>query len=69
VAELAGWHAGADRRARSADQGLRKRALAVIPGGMYGHQDVGPLPAEYPQFMRSGRGARVWESTATSTST
>ena len=28
---------------------------------MYGHQSAGPLPPEYPQFMRAGRGARVWD--------
>jgi glutamate-1-semialdehyde 2,1-aminomutase len=28
---------------------------------MYGHQSAGPLPPEYPQFMRSGLGARVWD--------
>lgn len=38
---------------------LLERARAVIPGGMYGHQNVRPLPAPYPQFMASGRGARV----------
>ncbi|HUB43198.1 MAG TPA: aminotransferase class III-fold pyridoxal phosphate-dependent enzyme [Streptosporangiaceae bacterium] len=53
--------AGRDSRARSADEQLRRRARAVIPGGMYGHQSAGPLPPEYPQFMRSGRGARVWD--------
>jgi glutamate-1-semialdehyde 2,1-aminomutase len=53
--------AGPDQRPRSADLGLRERARAVFPGGMYGHQNAGPLPAEYPQFMRSGRGARVWD--------
>ena len=41
------------------DQQLRERAQAVIPGGMYGHQ-VAP-GAAYPQFMRGGRGARVWD--------
>jgi glutamate-1-semialdehyde 2,1-aminomutase len=41
------------------DQQLRERARAVIPGGMYGHQ-VAP-GAAYPQFMRGGRGARVWD--------
>jgi glutamate-1-semialdehyde 2,1-aminomutase len=41
------------------DQELRERARAVIPGGMYGHQ-AAPGPA-YPQFMRGGRGARVWD--------
>ena len=53
--------AGPDQRPRSADLALRERARAVIPGGMYGHQNAGPLPPEYPQFMRSGRGARVWD--------
>jgi glutamate-1-semialdehyde 2,1-aminomutase len=48
-------------RPRSADEQLRRRARAVIPGGMYGHQSAGPLPPEYPQFMRSGLGARVWD--------
>jgi len=43
------------------DQRLRDRAAAVIPGGMYGHQSVAALPAAYPQFMRGGRGARVWD--------
>src|SRR5260370_40935867 len=50
---------GPDPRERSADRALRQRAAAVIPGGMYGHQAAGPLPPEYPQFMRSGRGARI----------
>jgi glutamate-1-semialdehyde 2,1-aminomutase len=45
--------------AKSTDQQLRERAKAVIPGGMYGHQ-VAP-GAAYPQFMRGGRGARVWD--------
>jgi glutamate-1-semialdehyde 2,1-aminomutase len=44
---------------QSTDQQLRERAKAVIPGGMYGHQ-VAP-GAAYPQFMRGGRGARVWD--------
>jgi glutamate-1-semialdehyde 2,1-aminomutase len=50
-----------DRRPRQADTALRRRAAAVIPGGMYGHQAAGPLPPEYPQFLRSGLGARVWD--------
>jgi glutamate-1-semialdehyde 2,1-aminomutase len=53
--------ASSDERPRSADRQLRERARSVIPGGMYGHQAAGPLPAEYPQFMRSGRGARIWD--------
>ena len=52
---------GADERTRTADRALRERARAVIPGGMYGHQAAGRLPTEYPQFMREGRGARVWD--------
>ncbi len=53
---------GTDPRERPADRELRRRAAAVIPGGMYGHQSAGPLPPEYPQFMRSGRGARIWDA-------
>src|SRR6185437_15048255 len=53
--------AGADPRSRAADTALRERARLVIPGGMYGHQSAGPLPPEYPQFMASGRGARVFD--------
>jgi len=54
----AGSHA---TRPRNADEELRRRARAVIPGGMYGHQSAGPLPPEFPQFMRAGLGARVWD--------
>jgi glutamate-1-semialdehyde 2,1-aminomutase len=50
-----------DSRPRRADTALRHRAAAVIPGGMYGHQSAGPLPPEYPQFLRAGLGARVWD--------
>src|SRR5215471_21275589 len=46
---------------RTVDQRLRQRAEAVIPGGMYGHQSTALLPAAYPQFMRGGRGARIWD--------
>jgi len=53
--------AGHDGRPRAADTALRRRAAAVIPGGMYGHQAAGPLPPEYPQFLRAGLGARVWD--------
>jgi glutamate-1-semialdehyde 2,1-aminomutase len=45
----------------TADQRLRERARSVIPGGMYGHQSAASLPAAYPQFMRGGRGARIWD--------
>jgi glutamate-1-semialdehyde 2,1-aminomutase len=50
------------KRPREVDAGLRDRARAVIPGGMYGHQAAAGLPAEYPQFMRGGRGARIWDA-------
>ena len=43
------------------DRLLRDRARAVIPGGMYGHQSALSLPPAYPQFMRGGRGARIWD--------
>src|SRR5579863_2630410 len=43
------------------DRQLRDRARAVIPGWMYGHQSALSLPPAYPQFMRAGRGARVWD--------
>jgi glutamate-1-semialdehyde 2,1-aminomutase len=49
-------------RPHGTDNALRERARAVIPGGMYGHQAAGGLPAEYPQFMREGRGARIWDA-------
>src|SRR5215472_18588672 len=42
-----------------ADRQLRDRARAVIPGGMYGHQAA--PGAAYPQFLRGGRGARIWD--------
>jgi glutamate-1-semialdehyde 2,1-aminomutase len=50
-----------DGRPRSADEELRRRARSVIPGGMYGHQSAGPLPVEYPQFMRGGLGSTIWD--------
>jgi glutamate-1-semialdehyde 2,1-aminomutase len=55
----AGHAPAAGARPRTADTDLRRRARAVIPGGMYGHQSAGPLPPEYPQFLRSGHGARI----------
>jgi glutamate-1-semialdehyde 2,1-aminomutase len=49
-------------RINSADRALRERAEAVIPGGMYGHQGVGLLPDDYPQFYSRGEGARLWDA-------
>lgn len=43
------------------DAALRARAEAVIPGGMYGHQSVRPLPDGYPQFFQRGEGAYLWD--------
>jgi glutamate-1-semialdehyde 2,1-aminomutase len=49
-------------RTNSMDRQLRERAEAVIPGGMYGHQSVGLLPEDYPQFFSRGAGARLWDA-------
>jgi glutamate-1-semialdehyde 2,1-aminomutase len=49
-------------RANSRDRELRERADAVIPGGMYGHQSVGLLPDDYPQFFQRGEGAHLWDT-------
>ena len=46
-------------RANSRDRQLRERAEAVIPGGMFGHQSVGLLPDDYPQFYAGGDGAHI----------
>ena len=43
------------------DSQLRRRAEAVIPGGMYGHQSVAALPDDYPQFFARGAGAYLWD--------
>ncbi|WP_296595257.1 aminotransferase class III-fold pyridoxal phosphate-dependent enzyme [Phenylobacterium sp.] len=48
--------------ANSRDRELRERAAAVIPGGMYGHQSVGLLPDDYPQFFERGEGAHLWDA-------
>jgi len=59
-----------ETRRTSADDSLRARAAAVIPGGMYGHMSVHQLPmaaghphftAGYPQFYERGAGARIWD--------
>ena len=46
----------------SRDKALRERAAAVIPGGMYGHQSIGLLPDDYPQFFSKAEGARLWDA-------
>ena len=49
------------RRTRTADTELRRRARAVIPGGMYGHLSANALPPEYPQFYARAERAHVWD--------
>lgn len=49
-----------DQRQRSVDTDLRRRASAVVPNGMYGHQNMAALPA-IPQFVARARGARLWD--------
>jgi glutamate-1-semialdehyde 2,1-aminomutase len=47
--------------ALDADDRLRKRALSVIPNGMYGHQSVGSLPPGTPQFFARAKGPTLWD--------
>jgi len=43
-------------------QALFARALAVVPGGIYGHQTPAMLvPGAYPYFFARGDGARIWD--------
>ena len=51
----------AEETAGGASAALWRRALRVVPGGMYGHQNASALPAPFPRFMERGRGARVWD--------
>ena len=46
-----------DQLPNSRDAALRRRAGAVIPGGMWGHLDAARLPAGYPQYFRAPRAA------------
>lgn len=44
----------------SADAELRRRAAAVVPGGVYGHMGVtGTMPPSFPQFYASAHGVRL----------
>ncbi|MDG4667184.1 aminotransferase class III-fold pyridoxal phosphate-dependent enzyme [Mycobacterium sp. 236(2023)] len=52
--------ANTDRRQRLIDTELRRRAHAVVPNGMYGHLNMGALPA-IPQYIARSRGARLWD--------
>jgi len=48
-------------KVRALDFELRRRAQAVIPGGMYGHMSVARLPQAHPQFYERSSGTRVWD--------
>lgn len=43
------------------DAALRARARAVVPGGMWGHQNAANLPEGYPQFFARAEGSRLWD--------
>ena len=43
----------------SRDTDLRRRARAVIPGGLWGHLDASRLPDGYPQFFARGEGCHL----------
>lgn len=48
-----------DTSAASKDRALRERAQRVVPGGMWGHMNVGRLPAGYPQYFEQAKGCRL----------
>jgi glutamate-1-semialdehyde 2,1-aminomutase len=50
-----------DSGLNKAETSLLKRAQAVIPGGMYGHQDVRFQWPGAPQFFSKGEGAYIWD--------
>src|ERR1039457_2353269 len=43
------------------DASLKSRALIVIPGGMYGHQDGTLLWPGAIQFFDRAEGSRIWD--------
>ncbi len=47
---------------RENDMALRERARAVIPNGMYGHQNASILPPNFPQFFSRADGAHLWDA-------
>ncbi len=49
-------------RPRTKDMALRERARAVIPNGMYGHQNASILPPNFPQFFSRADGAHLWDA-------
>jgi glutamate-1-semialdehyde 2,1-aminomutase len=50
-----------DLQAVASELALRARAAAVLPNGMYGHQSIALLPAEYPQFFARAQGSHLWD--------
>jgi len=50
-----------ESRIAGLDQSLRRRALQVVPGGMYGHMRAAGLPAGYPQFFARAEGCYLWD--------
>jgi glutamate-1-semialdehyde 2,1-aminomutase len=48
-----------DQLPNSRDAALRRRAGAVIPGGLWGHLDAARLPAGYPQYYQRAEGCRL----------
>lgn len=50
-----------DQTVGNRDQSLRRRAAAVIPGGMWGHQNAPRQPAGYPQYFSRAKGSRTWD--------
>ncbi|MBN8906743.1 MAG: aminotransferase class III-fold pyridoxal phosphate-dependent enzyme, partial [Rhodospirillales bacterium] len=45
----------------SIDGALRARARRVVPGGMWGHQNVARIGPGYPQFFDRADGTRIWD--------
>jgi glutamate-1-semialdehyde 2,1-aminomutase len=43
----------------SIDAALRRRALRVVPGGLWGHMNAARLPSGYPQFFARADGTRI----------
>lgn len=41
---------------------LKERAMRVVPGGMWGHQNVARLPAGYPQYFARAEGCRTFDA-------
>lgn len=51
-----------DQLSKSTDDALRARAMRVIPGGMWGHQNAPRLPAGYPQYFSRAEGCHIWDA-------